>query len=895
MPASESDFDTFIEEIEYVNAVQPQPMEKYTGAIPKNSSPPSALIATRIAEHLPINFKKTVDMINKGLRVCVIMRGLPGSGKSFLAHEIIEETVKATENRDDHILSADKYFMVRGRYLFKQENLSAAHDFCQRLFTQRASQGMSPLIVDNTNMMYWEMYYYLQVAVQYGYHIEIMEPNTPWKSSEKKLALKNIHSVPFESINRMKNKYENGLGVEAMLHALQLDIVRQPKMRNIPPIVKKVAKEAEVVKDLIDFGQKPTTTNIEWKLYDPSATKPPPKKNIEWQTPEKVVPDKKAASVNWKSFQQNFDDEWDLPKELAKEKVPPGIEKATPKQETEPQSQSQRKKAKNKQNRSPPLKLSPHRKNCPNENSSFSQIRELYPTVNDSYLWDLFERCKGDADWCVNLLCDENLTDQMDAGSDLSCACFGSNVTKAVVNETKENTAPNHQQGQSSPTFKSKKAKAEVSKQIDLGEWLGAKELIEKSITIGEEHYPEHVNQVKNWRKGLQAPVEPAFANADVERPESPKTSISPDIGDELHSLTISNELITELDEEYGGGCLKNIVNNKHKFPPKIFIRKSTAMQLYLEIMEAYYSQEEEARLEVMKNDEELAKKLNEQQMNENAQKPPVKGSKKNNGAKDVLKLLDNVIKYESELLNTWTSQESSDDMALKMSKDKLIEMFPGINKNMLMEIFAGANHDFNETVELIQDSLNCTPQERKEIAQVQKKVFNAPWQAPDVTNDPGDEKAEETKVGYTSEHLKTVENLRQEIKDHHEEQQVCYQKARDAIQKKNYELATYLSNIANFHKMKADEAKHEVANLMAGIHENTQKSDTVLDLHFLNLVEAVTLLDTFLDKNISRLRAIKKPYEDIHIITGRGLHSANGVATIKNKTKSRLRERNLT
>lgn len=122
-------------------------------------------------------------------------------------------------------------------------------------------------------MMHWEMYYYLQVAVQYGYHIEIMEPNTPWKFSEKKLALKNTHGVSFESISRMKNKYENGQNVKDILSALNLDVVTQPKMRSNQPVVKMAPKQPEIVKDLIDFGPKPAAPRaaqeIQEKSYNP--------------------------------------------------------------------------------------------------------------------------------------------------------------------------------------------------------------------------------------------------------------------------------------------------------------------------------------------------------------------------------------------------------------------------------------------------------------------------------------------------------------------------------------------------------------------------------------------------------------------------------------------------
>lgn len=886
MISSESDlFDTFIEEIKFVNTngLQPQQMDagsRSTGAIPKTQSPPlNALKITKKAEYLPKNFKSVVDLINNGFRVCIIMRGLPGSGKSFLADQIIEETVKTVEG---HVLSADKFFFHRGQYKFNASKLPEAHEFTHKLFTQRASKGASPLIVDNTNLEYWEMYCYLQDAVQYGYHIEIMESQTPWKFEERKLASKNQHSVPIVNIKRMKERYESGVSLEDILKSLNLDIVRVPKMRNIPPLVPESVKEP--VQDLIDFGQQ-TSEVYQWKLYNGAPKQALPTE--EWQT----VPQKKVDSSTFKwnpppsSEAPLAEHEWShLHQELStvQEK-----EKGKPKKNDQ---QSQKKQRKNKPNRSPQSKLSPHRKHCPNENPTFSQIRELYPDVKDSYLWDFFDKCKGDAEWCVNLLCDENLVDLMDAGSDLTCSCFASDITKAVAYDAKFDEAPKPQLPPQpfqlqSPSVKPKLTK-EAAKQIDFEEWISAKESIEKSIKISAEHYPEHVKKVKDWKNGPllpAAPTEPLIS----ELPETPK-SFSPEIVDELHALTIADELILELDEEYGGGLLREIMDQNHKFPSKIFIKKSTAHQLYLEIMEAYYSQEEEARLQTLKSDEELAKKLNEQQG-----LPKLKVSKKN-GGKDAMEAQEALKQFESDSQNNWKDEETSDDLALKMSKEKLLAIFPGIDKSTLMEIYAGANHNFQETVKFIQDSLNCTPQERREIAQVQKKVFNSRWREPVVVVEDKPKESDEAKSGYTIDHLKTVEDLRQEIKDHQEEQQVCYNKARDAIQKKNYEHASYLSNIADFHKQKAEEAKHEVANLMAGIHEKTHSSDTMLDLHYLNLIEAATLLDTFLDRNISRLRAIKKPYEDIHIITGRGLHSANGVATIKNKTKSRLRERNL-
>lgn len=663
----------------------------------------------------------------------------------------------------------------------------------------------------------------MQVAVQYGYKVEVLEPSTPWKFAEGKLASKTQHSVPYEKIQTMKKRYEAGVGVDELIRTLSLEPVLNPLMRNIPPI----AKASPEPQNLISFDEFSASSAMKWKQQETtprkSPSKPQPSNTMSdlsvWETPAQPVEEDGSSSES---------------KEAEVKEVP-----------KKDDAKSQKKQRKNKQTQSPTSGLTPHRLSCPNENPSFTQIRELYPDVKDSYLWDFFEQCKGDADWCVNLLCDENLADQMESGSDLTCSCFGSDVTEIVL------PAPKPAQLQS-PAIKPKKSKAETSKQINLDDWLIAKEAIERSVTIGNEHYPAHVNMVRKWKQG--PPPEP-----EVVEDQTFVHNRSPDVEDELHAVPIAADLILELDEHYGGGLLKS---GEHEFPSKIFIKKSTAHLLYLEIMEAIYSQEEEARILTIKKDEELAKQLSELQVE------PKKAPK-----------------------GRFVELDEPENIALQMSKEKLVEIFPDIPKSDLMEIFSSNGFNFKDTVATIQDSLFCTTEERKEIAKKQKKAFNTPWQG---SEDKPETKSDDDKDGYTSAHLKTIEDLRQEIQDHNEEQKVCYNKARAAIQSKNYELATYLSNIATFHKSKSEEARHEVANMMANIHEKTQASNTTLDLHFLNLIEAATLLDTFLDKNISRLRAVKKPYTEVNIITGRGAHSINGVSTIKNKTKSRLRERNL-
>lgn len=285
--------------------------------------------------------------------------------------------------------------------------------------------------------------------------------------------------------------------------------------------------------------------------------------------------------------------------------------------------------------------------------------------------------------------------------------------------------------------------------------------------------------------------------------------------------------------------------------------------------MEAYCAQMEEKRLKTLRDDEAFAKKLSEEENRKSSPQPqPV-----TNGN------------------NVWVNGDDDEDIALKISKEKLLKLFPGVDASMLMQVYKSSNYNFDETVSYVQDSLLCTPEERKQIQASKKKVFNTPWkeQAPKKQSEP------ELSSSYTDEQLKTVDVLRQEIADHQDSQKVLRQKVADANRSKQFEVAAYYNNVAQLEKQHEMEKTHAVGNLIAVIHEKTHGTNsTTLDLHFHSMIEAQTVLDNFLDKRIEKLRAINRPYMELQIITGKGTHSTNGMANIKIQTKNRLKARML-
>lgn len=135
-----------------------------------------------------------------------IMRGLPGSGKSFLAKLIAE----AYSDNDVAICSADHYFINKetGVYEFNCEKLWQAHQYCQYKFSSAIASKKKCVIIDNTNVTKKEVNYYKHKGEAAGYTVVTVLPTTSWAWNIDELVARNQHGVPRESIERMMERWE---------------------------------------------------------------------------------------------------------------------------------------------------------------------------------------------------------------------------------------------------------------------------------------------------------------------------------------------------------------------------------------------------------------------------------------------------------------------------------------------------------------------------------------------------------------------------------------------------------------------------------------------------------------------------------------------------------------
>ncbi len=119
-----------------------------------------------------------------------VMRGISGSGKSTLAKKIHREAMDAGEC--PLIVSADDFFLDDfGEYKFDVAKLDAAHKSCLRIFLFALKDGMSPVIVDNTNINIEDLAPYVAVGQALGYEVEILQVDTPLEVAKGR----NVHGV----------------------------------------------------------------------------------------------------------------------------------------------------------------------------------------------------------------------------------------------------------------------------------------------------------------------------------------------------------------------------------------------------------------------------------------------------------------------------------------------------------------------------------------------------------------------------------------------------------------------------------------------------------------------------------------------------------------------------
>lgn len=126
----------------------------------------------------------------------ILLRGLPGSGKTTLAKLL-------SENNTYPVFSVDDYFTneVTGEYIFNFQNNHLAYKQCEALTKDAMQQAIPKILVHNTFTLDWELEPYFKMSSQFNYKLFVV-------TVENYHGHQNVHEVSDEQLQKMAEKYK---------------------------------------------------------------------------------------------------------------------------------------------------------------------------------------------------------------------------------------------------------------------------------------------------------------------------------------------------------------------------------------------------------------------------------------------------------------------------------------------------------------------------------------------------------------------------------------------------------------------------------------------------------------------------------------------------------------
>ena len=140
-----------------------------------------------------------------------MMRGVSGSGKSTMAKTLVGNGV---------ILSTDDFWIQDGVYVYDKARIGEAHRWNEERAFRAFEEGVSPVVIDNTNITAFYMRSYVEVALRFGYEVVIVEPTTPWAFNAEELTNDIPGHAMSIALDKMLAAWEPNLTVEKIEKAM---------------------------------------------------------------------------------------------------------------------------------------------------------------------------------------------------------------------------------------------------------------------------------------------------------------------------------------------------------------------------------------------------------------------------------------------------------------------------------------------------------------------------------------------------------------------------------------------------------------------------------------------------------------------------------------------------
>jgi predicted kinase len=124
------------------------------------------------------------------MKTLILLRGLPGAGKSTLAASLTREHYET-----------DMFFERGNGYEFDVSRLREVHQWCQDMVWMAMIRGELKIVVSNTFTQEWEMEAYYELAKRYDYQVHSIIVENRHNGVNK-------HGVPADKLEQMKNRFE---------------------------------------------------------------------------------------------------------------------------------------------------------------------------------------------------------------------------------------------------------------------------------------------------------------------------------------------------------------------------------------------------------------------------------------------------------------------------------------------------------------------------------------------------------------------------------------------------------------------------------------------------------------------------------------------------------------
>lgn len=804
-------------------------------------------------QYLNLNeIEECIDDVLAGSKLLILIRGLPGSGKSSLATSILKACLPNAEPTN-HIHSTDRFFLRKGVYTFDSSLLSDAHAWNQKNVDRKMSMGLKPIIVDNTNTQLWEMKSYLGMAVKHKYKIRVIDMSTRWSLNINELKKKNQHNVPKVNIENMLLRYESmGITGEQLLEHFKFPL------GYLSPSNKEKCRRSKISKELKSSEEDSSSDHSPEEKPRNQATKDKPatetiKHNFafSWDTEtgaivkswtdlnipqsnniviEETKPDTCESSTNTCIA--------DFHAESANSKCIYGRcrEINSGKQQTVRYKSGMLDKSCSTQNDV-----------CSDRSEDLERLIDVFPNIPPMYIRDIYDDCKGNFDMTFEIFLEDN--------KDYSHLSFTSdNVISKPSEEQQqqEMTKSVYEELLNEPSTSTARAEMYETDGITTPECCNS----EEEITDVSSPLESDSDQSSGRLKGSST-------------------------NSETIMLDISQKMVEQLREEFGYSCNDWPAG----FQTEVQVPKVLAKQLYAFYVESIYQQidAQKSILESITNeDAAFAQKLYEEEIGKLFGTPtPVEGFKDIMNEQAAMKI------QQKEL----PKLKTPNDLAFLLSKKKLCEAFPTLEEKLILEVYHANDFNYQQTFDDLASSLGvtCVNSELRE-----PPISQSTLQELQAAQEDTEQYKDKLSLKSEGESEKTAQDYRKDADHHLRKRQELHQKAQDYYKTGQTGVAMFYSEMAKEQTQLYDEANNKAACLLLDRNAKSMKNINALDLHHLYVKEAVSALDIFLDNKIAELKTSQKRHLELLIITGRGNRSVNGVARLKPAVSRRLQSRQL-